>query len=157
GARSTYAAATERTRYGRVSVAALDTGAGPWRRYAGGAARTTRFGYETISASSGMAEESLTVKAHHGLRVWRGLALSPGLEPRLEPSGVVRFFARGVDTGLAISRVEIFDRDGAAITPSGIGWSMKRAATGWLLALRLDDTHLPLPYTIDPAVTTVAF
>ena len=53
--------------------------------------------------------------------------------------------------------VQIFDASGHVVTPAGARWSLHRATGGWWLELRLDDAALPVPYTIDPAVTTVTF
>ncbi len=42
---------------------------------------------------------------------------------------------------------------GNDVTPSGTAWSLDAHGSGWRLELDLDDTALPLPYVIDPAVT----
>src|SRR5204862_4204292 len=60
-------------------------------------------------------------------------------------------------TGLApvyIAPVQILDAEGRDVTPANLHWSVRRAGKAWSLELRLDDSRLPTPYVIDPAVIT---
>src|SRR5207237_1294089 len=56
-----------------------------------------------------------------------------------------------------IAPVAILDAGGRDVTPADARWSLHRAASGWSLELALDDSALPLPYTIDPSVSTITF
>src|SRR5439155_885169 len=82
---------------------------------------------------------------------------SSTLEPRLRADGSVALLADGQPSGLVIPAVMILDAGGRSVTPVGTEWSVRRAAHGWLLQLVLDDSSLPLPYTIDPSVSLVTF
>jgi len=71
--------------------------------------------------------------------------------------GSVQFLHNGKPIGLHVLPVQIVDRAGNAITPPGARWRLERSGGNWWLALRLDDRALPLPYTIDPSVSSVSF
>src|SRR5438105_4701987 len=142
---------TARAGTASVSIAAADLPGGTWTRYAHGVSRATPFGHETITLASGRAEELQTVVAHHGTRTWRWQLLAPNLEPRLTAEGSVVFAAGATTSALHVLPVTIYDRAGGDITPTGARWSLHRAKVGWWLELKLDDSTLPVPYTIDPA------
>ena len=52
----------------------------------------------------------------------------------------------------SILPVQLLTQSGKDVTPAGLHWSLARHGGSHVLELRLDDAHLPLPYTIDPAV-----
>ena len=86
---------------------------------------------------------------------WR---LGTSLEAGLQKDGMVAFHAAdGRDTGLRIAPVALLDVHGRQITPEHLRWSLARRDGAQFLELRLDDSSLPVPYLIDPAVTTVTF
>ncbi len=58
----------------------------------------------------------------------------------------------GQTTDLRLLPVVIMTLAGANITPAGLGWKLKKGAGGWKLLLDLDDSKLPTPYVIDPAL-----
>ena len=67
------------------------------------------------------------------------------------------WFTSGKTVGARhILPVAIFDRSGKDVTPAGLRWSLRKAASGWLLELKLNDAKLPLPYVIDPGLTGVS-
>jgi hypothetical protein len=137
-----------------VSLSGLDTGRAGWARFARGASRRTPFGRETIVIAPQKTEQYLTIDRHQGKRTWRWRLVSPGIAPRVGDDGAVSF-VRG--HGLApvhIAPVQILDAEGADVTPSDLRWSVRRAGNAWSLELRLDDSRLPTPYVIDPAVIT---
>ncbi len=137
-----------------VSVVSEDVGGAQWRRHVHGVARDTDFGTETIVVDGRKTEEFLTIVERQGEKTWRW-KLATRLEPRLARDGAVTFLdpTRHLVTSIVIDPVRILDGDGNDVTPTGLGWGLEEADTGWWLTLALDDADLPLPYVIDPAVT----
>jgi hypothetical protein len=99
-------------------------------------------------------EQFLTVTRRQGKRTWRW-QLETGLVPRVGSDGDVVFLSRSSRrvAGPVLAPVEILDARGRVVTPEGARWSTGRNRHGWELRLTLDDSRLPLPYVIDPAVT----
>ncbi len=136
-----------------VSVVAEDVGGAEWRRHVHGVTRETDFGTETIVVNGRETEEFLTVVERQGERTWRW-KLASRLQPRLGRDGAVAFLdpTEHLVTSITIDPVRILDADGTDVTPDGLRWGLEENDTGWWLTLKLDDTDLPLPYVIDPAV-----
>ena len=130
----------------RVAITSLGGGFSPWHHFRGGATRTTRYGLETIAVGRDRTEEFLTVTSGRAPSSWRW-RLDTNARPTLGRDGSVR-----LSGGLRIRPVEILDVAGRKVTPPGLRWSLGRKAGTWFLGLRLDDSKLPLPYVIDPAV-----
>jgi hypothetical protein len=141
-------------RRGRASVAltSADAEQQPWTRFARGVSRPTPFGDETIAVDGTRTEEFLTVERRLGQRTWRWRLDAPGLEPRLRRDGSVEFRAGGAPVDLRVQPVAVLDASGKDVTPHGLRWSLAYERSSWWLELPLDDSRLPLPYVIDPAV-----
>ena len=139
-----------------VALASRGEGNGAWRRYRDGAARATSFGRESILFGINRAEQFLTVDRRQGARTWTWQLDATNGVPRLGPDGGVTFAHAGRLVGLHILPVAILDRHGRDVTPAGLHWSLGRQGTRWILGLRLDDAHLPVPYLIDPIVLIAA-
>ena len=140
-----------------VGLSATEGGHGRWTSYAGGATRPTRYGQELVTVSGSGAEQLLQVDRRQGLRTW-SWRLGTALKARLQEDGTVAFRAAGGrDTGLRITPVTLLDAQGRSVTPKHLRWSLARRDGAQFLELRLDDSSLPLPYLIDPAVTSVTF
>ena len=141
-------------RHGDASVQITAEGAGTaaWRRFARGASRQTPFGSETVTIDGARAEEFLTVDRHHGRRVWRWRLSGETLNPKLRKNGAIDLTSGRAKDRLRIAPVEIYDVHGNDVTPAGSRWSLRRDGGAWSLELDLDDSKLPLPYVIDPAV-----
>ena len=137
-----------------VSVVAEDVGGAKWRNHVHGVTRETEFGSETIVVDGARTEKFLTVTERQGEKTWRW-KLATRLVPRLGNDGAVSFADSRTNhvTSLVIDPVQILDRSGKEITPEGLSWELEKADSGWWLTLDLDDSELPLPYVIDPAVT----
>jgi hypothetical protein len=148
---------------GSVSLASQEAGEGQWRAFANGASRPTAFGAETIVVEPRKTEQYLTVTSRQGAKTWTW-QLATTLEPRLAKDGGVDFV---VDGGwheahkhyhgprlaqYRIAPVAIFDAQGNDVTPAGLRWSLAHRGSSWWLELRLDDSKIPLPYVIDPAI-----
>ena len=137
-----------------VSLSGLDTGRADWARFTRGASRRTYFGRETIVVAPQKTEQFLTVDRHQGKRTWRWRLGSPGITPRVGDDGAVSFVRGHALAPVHIAPVQILDAEGAIVTPSDLRWSVRRTGKAWSLELRLDDSRLPAPYVIDPAVIT---
>ncbi|MDQ2910169.1 MAG: hypothetical protein M3R39_04020, partial [Actinomycetota bacterium] len=131
----------------KVAITSVDSGTAPWRHFRGGATRTTPYGLETIAVGRDRTEEFLTVMSSRAPPTWRWRLDTNGGRPTLGRDGSVQLAG-----GLRIRPVEILDVAGRRVTPPGLRWSLDRKAGGWYLGLRLDDSKLPRPYVIDPAV-----
>jgi Invasin, domain 3/Bacterial Ig-like domain (group 1) len=141
-----------------VSLSSVDGGRGAWTSYKGGAIRRTGYGQELVTVSASGAEQLLQVDSRQGPRTWRWRLDSAGLAPTLRKDGTVAFLgAGGKDTGLRITPVDLLDTQGHAVTPKGLHWSLARRHGADFLELRFDDSSLPIPYLIDPNVTSVSF
>ena len=139
--------------HGRVSIASAAPSSSRWARYAHGAARPTSFGRETVVVTPEKTEQFLTVERRQGRKTWQWQLDSAGKTPRVGDDGAIAFL--GGHHKLAPMHVEpvaILDERGNDITPEGLRWSVVQGRQGWVLKLRLDDSKLPLPYVIDPAV-----
>ena len=126
---------------------------GAWTRHRSGASRETRFGSQAIVFADDMTEEFLTVERRFGPKTWRWRIDAGRWTPRLRGDGGVSFGADHVLAPFAIEPAKIFDEEGADVTPTGTSWSLRQMKSKWWLELRLDDSSLPLPYVIDPAVS----
>ncbi len=140
---------------GNESVAIATQGAGlePWQWYANGASRETPFGAETVILMPNATEQFLTVTRPQGPKTWRWTLRAPGLTPRLAVDGTVEFWRGNGPTSLVLLPVSVFDASGRAIGQADLRWSLGRNGSVSWLELSLDDSHLPLPYVIDPAAT----
>src|SRR5581483_3239289 len=124
--------------------------AGTWKAHQHGARRSTRFGHETIVVTQDAVEQFLTVDRRVGARTWRWHFGDSHLTPRVGDDGAVAFIDNHVLlTSTTIAPVRILDADGSDVTPKGLRWSVD----GNDLLLTLDDSKLPEPYVIDPAIT----
>jgi len=137
-----------RTSDGTLSLTAQASGGDGWSRYEHGALRSTSAGQEAVTVDGARAEESLRVTSRHGLHTWRW-QLDTNLEARLA-HGHVGFFNGHLLTRVEIEPVRILDDSGRDVTPKRAQWSLvRRGGANWL-ELSLDDSKLPVPYTIDP-------
>jgi hypothetical protein len=144
--------------------------AGAWQRFTHGAERRTSFGREAITIERRKTEEFLTVEKRQGTRTWRWTLAAGNLQPQLAPDGGVEFLLPGpaerhdhaghvhfhtasLHSDFRLLPVEILDAQGRNITPKGLRWSLAGSGASRTLELRLDDSRLPLPYVIDPAIT----
>jgi hypothetical protein len=135
-----------------VSLAAEGTGPEDWDWYSNGATRRTPFGAETIIVTPRLTEQFLTVERREGLKTWRWNLRAPGLTPRLAEDGTLEFMTVDGSSSLVLLPVRILDGDGTDVGPARLRWSLDREGSRWWLELRLDDSKLPLPYVIDPAI-----
>src|SRR4051794_19573291 len=138
---------------GRVSLAATARGSKAWTTFENGVERPTAFGRETVVVTPKKAEQFLTVERRQGTRTWSWRLGAGRKIPRVGDDGAVAFLADHELSAMHVEPVEILDGSGRQVTPDGLRWSVRQDGRGWLLQLRLDDTKLPLPYVIDPAVT----
>ncbi len=138
-----------------VSLASTETGSTEWTPHARGFTRPTPFGRETITTGADASEQFLTVDRRLGPKTWRWRLSSPGLEPRITPSGEIRFFRHDKQARWRIARPLIQDEGGRFLALPNLGWSLrKRGGKSWL-ELKLDDSKLPIPYTIDPGIAII--
>ena len=138
---------------GRVSLAAGARGSKAWTKYENGVARPTPFGRETVVVTPSKAEQFLTVDRRQGTKTWSWRLDAGSKIPRVGDDGAVAFLADHELSSMHVEPVAIMDGSGRQVTPKGLRWSVRQSRHGWLLQLRLDDSKLPLPYVIDPAVT----
>ena len=139
-----------------ITLASRGAGNGAWERYSDGASRRTSFGRESILFGINRAEQFLTVDRRQGTRAWTWRIAATNGVPYLGPDGSVTFVHAGHLVGLHILPVAILDRRGRDVTPAGLRWSLDRQGSSWILGLRLDDAHLPVPYLIDPIALIAA-
>ena len=123
-----------------------------WQRFDGGVSRSTPLGQETITVDGKHAEHFLTVDRHVGAREWRW-KLDTKLRARIGDDGAIGFLDGPAVTSLHIPPPAIFDADGDDITPKDARWGLDHRGADTFLTLALDDTDMPLPYVIDPAIT----
>ncbi|MGD0713591.1 MAG: hypothetical protein ABSB24_05335, partial [Gaiellaceae bacterium] len=137
-----------------VSLTSSDSAGGTWQQHRGGAVRSTPFGSEVVVATHGQAEQFLTVGKHYGTRTWTWRLSSNLGYPRVGDDGYVAFIKSHVlSQKLFVKPVQIFDANHHVITPKGLTWSLAEDGAGrWFLQLTLDDSKLPVPYVIDPAI-----
>src|SRR3954471_15408576 len=137
---------------GKLTLATRGSGRDQWRHFTHGATRTTPFGSETVTVGPGQAEQYLTVAKRHGTRTWEW-NLGTNLNPEPRSNGSVDLFESSRSTPeFQILPVRILDREGKSITPAGLRWKLQKRGHSWKLRLQLDDSGLPLPYVIDPAI-----
>ena len=123
-----------------------------WERFDRGVSRSTPLGQETITVDGKRTEHFLTVDRHVGARDWRW-RLDTRLRARIGDDGSIGFLDGPAVTSLHIPPPAIFDADGDDVTPKGARWTLDRRGAVTFLTLALDDSELPLPYVIDPAIT----
>ncbi len=148
--RSGYSLETARE---RVALSSADPAGTTWSQFEGGAMRSTPFGAETVVVDGDVVEQFLTVTERSGPKTWRWKLETGTLKPHLRPDGSVLVSAGNAVAGFRVLPAAILDRHGRDVSPAGIGWQLERRAGSWWLALDLDDSELPLPYVIDPAIT----
>jgi|GEM_PF-5873558 len=136
-------------RESRIAVRDVWNG-GRWSRHRNGASRRTSFGTESVVVTRKRTEQFVTVDRHLAAHTWRWQLRAGRLVPRLGGDGAVAFLAQGhILTPWTIAPVRILDADGRDVTPKGARWQVH----GSTLVLTLDDSRLPVPYVIDPAIT----
>jgi large repetitive protein len=138
---------------GRVSLGGTVRSGQHWTRYENGVQRRTPFGRETVVVTPAKAEQFLTVDRRQGMRTWRWRLDAGRSIPRVGNDGAVAFLADHQLSPMSVDPVEILSEDGSEITPEGLRWSVRQDKRGSLLQLSFDDSKLPLPYVIDPAIT----
>ena len=142
--------------WAHARLSSLDAGNRPWTSFKAGAVRSTAFGSETITLAGMSAEEFLTVKRRQGPRTWRW-TLDSSSRPRVTPNGGIEFLdAHGRPVLMNIAAPAILDRNGKRLATGPLHWQVTKDGGQSVLTLRLDDTRLPVPYTIDPAITLTA-
>src|SRR5205807_1656835 len=122
-------------------------------RFANGTLARTSYGNLAVAIDKAKAKvETLsTVDRRLGFRTWQW-RLDTRLEGRVADSGWVGFFDRTSNRlqSVSIPPVQIFDAHGHDVTPKGTHWGLVTTSGQQYLTLSLDDSGLPLPYTIDP-------
>jgi len=127
-------------------------GAGSWLGHQHGVSRATDFGGETITVTPARVELYDTVVQKQGVRSWNW-RLKSNLTPRPLADGSILFTG---DRALTVAPVKIYGPNREDITPADARWTLRREAGAWLLGLSLDDSKLPLPYVIDPSISSSA-
>src|SRR5829696_4951601 len=142
------------SRNATVTLATQGAGAGDWHRFEHGVARPIAEGAETILVDGPTLEQFLTIRERQGLRTWRW-RIDTAQVPRVGDDGAVAFLDTKLHrlTDVSIAPVAILDAEGKDVTPNGLRWSIELRNDAWSLTLRLEDSKLPLPYVIDPAVS----
>ena len=133
-----------------LKLTATGTGSAAWARHAWGLERPTSFGREAIVVAAPRTEEYLTVERRLGPRTWRWRLESPKSIPRLEADGSLSLTTAGARAGVRVLPPVVYDAAGHDVTPQGAHWSLERRGSSRFLALRVDDSSLPVPYVIDP-------
>src|SRR6478735_8878035 len=133
-----------------LKLTATGTGSAAWARHAWGLERPTSFGREAIVVAAPRTEEYLTVERRLGPRTWRWRLESSKSIPRLEADGSLSLTTAGARAGVRVLPPVVYDAAGHDVTPQGAHWSLERRGSSRFLALRVDDSSLPLPYVIDP-------
>ena len=138
---------------GSVGLRAVQNG-GEIVRHANGVSQTTDFGNAAVVVDAERTEQFLTVTRRQGKHTWRW-QLDTSLAPRVGNDGAVVFLSNSSRrvAGPVLAPVQILDARGRNVTPEGARWSTGLNRKGWELRLTIDDSELPLPYVIDPAVT----
>src|SRR5207244_1574377 len=112
---------------------------------------------ETVAGPPQKPEQHLTVDRRQGPKTWRWRVDSRGMTPRVGEEGAVAFVRAHTLAPVHIAPVQILNASGGDVTPDGLRWSVRRAGKAWSLELRLDDSELPQPYVIDPAIAIHTF
>jgi large repetitive protein len=142
------------SRNATVTLATQGAGAGDWHRFEHGVSRPIAEGAETILVDGPTLEQFLTIRERQGLRTWRW-RIDTAQVPRVGDDGAVAFLDTKLHrlTDVSIAPVAILDAEGKDVTPEGLRWGIELRNDAWWLTLRLEDSKLPLPYVIDPAVS----
>ena len=137
-----------------VTLATQGAGPGDWHRFEHGVSRPIAEGAESILVDGPTLEQFLTIRERQGVRTWRW-RIDTAQVPRVGDDGAVAFLDTKLHrlTDVSIAPAAILDVEGKDVTPDGLRWSVELRNDAWWLTLRLDDSKLPLPYVIDPAVT----
>ncbi len=108
-----------------ASVTLSTSGSGTWRRFEGGAHRTTSFGSETVTFDKESLEQYLTVESRQGRRTWTW-KLDGSARARLLDGGRVGFVddKTGRVSDVLLGAAKIFDTHGKDVTPSGTRWRL---------------------------------
>ena len=139
---------------GKLALTTDGAGQAGWSKFAHGVSRKTPFGHETITIIGDTTEQFLTVARRQGTHTWEW-NLGTNLKPNLRLDGGIDFFSAGrAKPDLRILPPSILSAAGMVVTPSGTTWKLKQGKSGWRLQLDLNDSKLPVPYVIDPAVIT---
>ena len=141
---------------GTVRVTQAGDTSTKWVRYANGTTRPTSYGNETIVLGGKQAdgEQYVTVGKHAGVHTWKWQLSTGSLQPTLRADGSVLVSPAHVVGGFRILPLAIFDTHCKNVTPRGAAWGLEHKNGSWQLTLNLDDSRLPVPYVIDPAVET---
>ncbi|MHB8651059.1 MAG: beta strand repeat-containing protein, partial [Gaiellaceae bacterium] len=134
------------TRHEHVYLSSVGLHGHPWQRHANGLTRATSFGSDALVVTAHGSEQFLTVERRLGYRLWRWRLRAP-MTPLLNPDGSVV-----IGSFLKIEPLRILTPKGQDVTPRGAHWRLARVNGQWELELPLDDTLLPAPYVIDPAI-----
>ncbi len=136
-----------------VGLHAEHVGEAKLERFERGVSRRTEFGWEAVTVSPNRTEQFLTVARRQGPKTWRWQLSTLDLVPRVGADGAVAFIRDGrLLSELWIAPPRVLDANRNEITPAGVHWAVEQGREGWSLALDLDDSALPLPYVIDPAI-----
>ena len=137
----------------RLGLRLEGAGSASWRSHDGGLTRSTPFGTQTVLLGVPSSEEFLTVRRHTGQKTWRW-RIATGAGQRLVRAGnELALVDRDGGLGLTVAAPAILDARGRRTGPAGLRWGLEQANGARFLTLDLDDSALPLPYVIDPAVT----
>ncbi|MEP6811698.1 MAG: hypothetical protein ABI990_01780, partial [Actinomycetota bacterium] len=137
---------------GTIGLTADVTSAKKWTSYRNGASRATALGSETVAVGPDRAEHFQTILRRQGTKTWRW-KLDTSYTPSVARGYVGFLAATGEVMPLQIDPVQILDGHGKRVTPAGLSWGLDHPRGQWWLTLHLDDSKLPLPYTIDPVST----
>ena len=123
--------------------------------FANGASRRTPYGWEAVTVGRAKTEQFLTVVERQGSKTWRWELETLDLTPRVGDDGAVGFIRGGrlLSDVAFIEPVRILDGAGGDVTPADARWSVAQSGGRWYLELPLDDSALPIPYVIDPAIS----
>ncbi|HVC87411.1 MAG TPA: Ig-like domain-containing protein [Gaiellaceae bacterium] len=128
-----------------VGLSTVGAGDAAWQPRANGYLRKTPFGSEAIISNGTRTELYLDVNQRVGLHTWKWHL--GDVNAKLVPGGGV-----SVGSNLTIRPPAIYDAHGTLVTPATARWSLARGRSGTDLLLSLDDTHLSVPYVIDPEI-----
>ena len=130
-----------------------ETATGTAHRFAHGTLARTPYGSHAVVVDKARAKvETLSTVEHRlGFHTWQW-RLETKLEGRVADSGWVGFFERTSNRLMSVSipPVKIVDARGRDVTPDGARWGLVTNDGQQYLTLALDDSELPIPYTIDP-------
>ena len=133
-----------------LKLTATGTGSAAWTRHAWGVERPTSFGRESIVVAAPRTEEYLTVERRLGPRTWRWRLESRKSVPRLEADGSLSLTTAGARAGIRVLPPVVLRRGRPRRDAAGRALVARAPGLSRFLALRVDDSSLPLPYVIDP-------